>query len=108
MKKRKNKANIDLDYETYLNYIRRYFKDKNNAAIIRKLKKDKLVVVDGSDEEETISNVYDSVIFEEVCENKKYLLCFGIWYEVSKTFYEKIRSRIRKIKKAIFSYHHVR
>lgn len=86
-----NNISINLDYEPYLRVLR----SKPDIKIIDKLKRDKIMAVSEDDESHfPISNVYDGIVYEISNENKKYLLCYGDWYEVDENYYTQIRTRV--------------
>lgn len=89
-KSKKMDLSISLDYEEYLRYLR--FKPEVN--ILEKLKRDKIQAVTDQETHFSISRVYDGIVYETSLNNKKYLLCYGDWYEVDEDFYNKIRMRV--------------
>ncbi len=79
-----------LDYENYLEKI----KSNSKMDVLAKLKRDKIKALTDTNEEFSISKVYDGIIYELVFEEKKYLLCNGDWFKVDKDFYEEIKEKI--------------
>lgn len=86
----KSKPSSILNYKDYLSYI----KDKNLKNVIAKLKRDNIVGIDENGISEKISTVYDGIIFEMNMDSKRYLLCYGDWYEVNKDYYQKLINKI--------------
>lgn len=86
-----NDISINLDYEKYLRILR----SRPEINIIDKLKRDKIIAVAEDDDMHfPISKVYDGIVYEISNENKKYLLCYGDWYEVDENYYTQIRTRV--------------
>ncbi|MBE9896314.1 TIGR04141 family sporadically distributed protein [Enterococcus casseliflavus] len=79
---------ITLDYENYLSNI------KSGIDVLAKLKRDKIMAINDSEEEFNVSKVYDGIIYETVLKDQKYLLCNGDWFKVDKEFYEEIKEKI--------------
>lgn len=86
-------TSISLDYENYLVYLR----SKPDINILDKIKRDKIKAVDDQQNHFSISSVYDGIVYETTHENKKYLLCYGDWYEVDQDFYNRIRVRMNSV-----------
>lgn len=94
-------------YDTkFLKYFR-YIKESSDVKIIDKfrcdkiigkLKRDKIKIKYISSEEKIdIANIYKCLVFETIIEGRKFVLCFGEWYEVNKRYYNNIKEKIGKI-----------
>lgn len=81
---------ISLDYEKYLAYLRA----KPEMKFLDKLKRDKIKAVNDQGIHFSISSVYDGIVYELSHDDKRYLLCYGDWYEVDEDFYKRIRERV--------------
>lgn len=84
---------ISLDYEKYLTYLR----SKPEIKFLDKLKRDKIKAKNDQGIHFSISSVYDGIVYELSHDDKKYLLCYGDWYEVDEDFYNKIRTRVNTV-----------
>lgn len=99
-----NEFNIyDTNFSKYFRYIRKNFDGKsidtfNYDKIIDKLKRDKIKIKYISSEEKiNIANIYKCLVFETLIEDRKFVLCFGDWYEVNKKYYDIIKEKVDKI-----------
>lgn len=99
-----NEFNIyDTKFLKYFIYIKEHFHGKkidtfNCNKIIEKLKRDKIKIkYISSEEKQDIANIYKCLVFETIIKDKKFVLCFGDWYEVNKKYYDNIKEKIGKI-----------
>lgn len=93
-KKKPQNPSVLINYDEYFDYIR----SKNLKNIIDKMKRDALYGINLDEVDIKISNIYDSVVFETMLDNRKYLLCYGDWYEINHQFYTQIKDRIRNVR----------
>lgn len=84
-------VSFDIEYDKYFYEIRK----NKGISVIDKLKRDSLHAVNDNSEDQKISNIYDALIFETSFEDSKYLLCYGDWYEINKSYYARIKKKIK-------------
>lgn len=109
---RKNKYSSQVEYSDYIAYIKKWFgkekyEEKNSEIlerIILKLKRDSIYAKDINDEEFPISNIFDGIIFEKTLNNKRYILCYGSWYQLDNNYYREIYDKICNLPKSGISF----
>lgn len=95
----------DTKFSKYFRYIKEDFDETidtvdtiNYDKIINKLKRNKIKIkYISSEEKQDIANIYKCLVFETIIEDKKFILCFGDWYEVNEIYYDNIKEKISKI-----------
>lgn len=104
----KNDYSPQVEHSDYISYIREKFKkgkyrkrgSENLEGIIRKFKRDHICVKDMNGEELIVSNIFDGIIFEETLNDKRYILCYGNWYQLDNDYYKEITDKIRNLPKS--------
>ncbi len=98
--KAKKEASIEIDQKGYIKMIQK--KGMAPKNIVEKLKRDQMCFIEDSGAQDSISSIYDSVIFETSYKSNKYILCYGSWYEINSTFYDLIVENIKQIPQSSF------
>lgn len=83
----------------YFDNIYENVKEKGKSLnVLKKLKRDELYILNSqSGNREKLSNVYDSIIFEDKYKDNYYLLTHGEWFKVNENYYEDLLNELKEI-----------
>lgn len=92
----KKEEKFEIDSEEYFEFIRKKHQEKN-IDILGKIKRDKLKAVYSEDDDKSISNIYQSIIYECELNAQTYILTFGEWFEIKTEYYEAVTDFINNL-----------
>ena len=96
-KRKETLISYPLNYEYYLEYIKKIASEKEEDEVIKILKQNKIVGVSDEGGTENLGNSYKGILFETEYLNDKYILFEGQWYELNADYYSELERDINQI-----------